>query len=64
MPQYWLVTITAENFEVTRSQSFSVQGFTTRFRNLVNQVRSGDKLVYFINRLMRFGAALEATGPE
>ena len=62
MAQYWLITTSPENFEVDRSHNFSVEGFTNRFRNLVNQVSSGDGLVVYIYRLKRFGAALEATG--
>lgn len=62
MAQYWLITTSPENFEVDRSRNFSVEGFTNRFRNLVNQVSSGDRLVVYIYGLKRFGAALEATG--
>lgn len=62
MAQYWLVTTSPENFEIDRKQNFSVAGFTNRFRKLVNQVQSGDRLVVYIIRLKRFGAALEVVG--
>jgi predicted RNA-binding protein len=62
MAQYWLITTSPQNFEVSRNHNFSVEGFAKRSRNLVDQVGSGDKLVMYINRLKRFGAALEATG--
>ena len=61
-PQCWLICTSQDNFQVDRQNGFSVEGFRTRSRRLVSEVKPGDKFVVYINQLQRFGATLQATG--
>jgi predicted RNA-binding protein len=61
MIRYWLITTSPENFDIDRQNNFQVQGFKNRVRKTVEQVRVGDKLVIYVNRLQRIGAVLTAT---
>jgi len=61
-PQCWLICTSQDNFQVDRQNGFSVEGFRTRNRRLVSEVKPGDKFVVYINQLQRFGATLQATG--
>ena len=61
-PQCWLICTSQDNFQVDRQSGFSVEGFRTRNRRLVSEVKPGDKFVVYINQLQRFGATLQATG--
>ncbi len=61
-PQCWLICTSQDNFQVDRQNGFSIEGFRTRSRRLVSEVKPGDKFVVYINQLQRFGATLQATG--
>jgi hypothetical protein len=56
-----------ENFARTRELGFSVQGFKTRQRKKVlEQMRPGDNLVYYVTGVQAFGATarIESQGYE
>lgn len=59
MAQHWMTVTSPENFKVDRERGFLCTGFSHRFRNLVNQVRPGDKVAVYVIRSNRFGATLE-----
>ena len=53
----WLVVGSPENFARTRERGFSVQGFKSRQRKkVVEQMRPGDRLVYYVSQAQAFGA--------
>jgi hypothetical protein len=53
----WMVVSGPENFVRTRERGFSVQGFKTRQRKKVlDQMRPGDRLVYYVTGQQAFGA--------
>lgn len=57
MPRYWLVTTSPENFKVDKETSgFTVQGLKERHKKTVMKFQPGDKVVYYINRISKFGA--------
>lgn len=61
MPQYWLISTSPKNFQVSKSREFTVEGFKERNRRQVQRVKPGDKFVYYISGKQKFGAISEAT---
>jgi predicted RNA-binding protein len=60
---YWLVVTSAPNFRYDRETlKFSTQGLPRRFRKSVQKMKTGDKVVYYIMGLQRFGATATITG--
>ncbi len=63
----WMVVGTPENFARTRELGFTMQGFKTRQRKKVmEQMRAGDNLVYYVSRVQAFAATatIESEGFE
>ena len=63
----WMVVGSPHNFGRTRDLGFSVQGFKTRQRRKVlEQMRAGDNLVYYVSKAQAFGATarVESDGYE
>jgi predicted RNA-binding protein len=62
MPKYWLITTSPENFKADKETSgFSVQGLKERHKKMVMKFQPGDKVVYYINRISKFGAIATIT---
>lgn len=60
---YWLIVTSAANFKLDReSLKFKTQGLPHRFRKSVMKMDVGDKVVYYIMGLQRFGAIAAITG--
>ncbi len=60
--RYWMITTSPDNFELDRKKlGFRVQGLRHRHRKMVQKFRPGDKVVYYINRISRFGAIARIT---
>lgn len=60
---YWLVVTSASNFKHDREiLKFNTQGLPYRFRKSVQKMKKGDKVVYYIMGLQRFGATATITG--
>jgi len=61
--QYWLVVTSPDNFRCDREQlGFELQGLPYRFRKQVQKMALGDKVVYYIMKLHKFGAIATVTG--
>jgi hypothetical protein len=63
----WMVVGSPDNFGRTRDLGFSVQGFKSRQRRKVlEQMRPGDNLVYYVSQAQAFGATarIESEGYE
>jgi hypothetical protein len=61
--KYWLVVTSPENFKHDREiLNFQMQGFLYRYRKTVQNMRIGDKIVYYIMTLQKFGATATITG--
>ena len=60
-PHYWLVCTSPANFEVSRGISFRVNGFRERNRKTVEKIHPGDRIVFYINDIRKFGATATAT---
>lgn len=62
MPNYWLITTSPENFRADKeSLGFTLQGLRERNRKTVMRFQPGDKVVYYINRVSKFGAIATIT---
>jgi predicted RNA-binding protein len=60
---YWLVVTSAANFRLDRETlNFKTQGLPYRCRKTVQKMTKGDKVVYYIAGLQRFGATATITG--
>jgi len=61
--QYWLVVTSPENFRYDREHlDFEFQGLPYRFRKQVQRMAIGDRVVYYIMKLQKFGATATITG--
>ena len=60
---YWVVVGSPENFATTRANGFTIQGFKSRHRKKAEQMRPGDKLIYYITGVKGFGAVATITSP-
>lgn len=62
MPKYYIITTSPENFERDRKTAgFSVQGLKEKHRKTVQKWEPGDRIIYYINKIGKFGAIAEVT---
>jgi predicted RNA-binding protein len=60
---YWMVVTSPENFKYDREVlGFKLQGLPHRFRKQVLRMEIGDRVVYYIMKLQKFGATATITG--
>jgi hypothetical protein len=52
---YWMLTISQDNFAVTRSQGWRVQGFTRSQRRKTDRMQPGDRLLLYVREPRGFG---------
>lgn len=61
--KYWLVVTSPQNFRYDREHvKFKLQGLPHRFRKQVQKMEMGDRVVYYIMKLQKFGATATITG--
>ena len=58
---YWMVASSPENFNITRNLDFTIQGMMFRQRRKAQRMEPGDRLVYYITGVQRFGATATVT---
>ncbi|MBI4688722.1 MAG: EVE domain-containing protein [Nitrospirae bacterium] len=55
--KYWLVVSTPENFRITRDTlNFKLLGLSNRYREKVYRMNIGDKIIFYISKIKKFGA--------
>ncbi|MDQ3328504.1 MAG: EVE domain-containing protein [Chloroflexota bacterium] len=59
---YWMLVSSPENFELSRRRGFDLAGMKSRHGKKAADVRSGDKVVYYLTGVMGFGGVAEITG--
>ena len=60
---YWLVVTSPENFTHDREKlGFKLQGIPQRYRKQVQRMKIGDRVVYYVMKLQKFGATATITG--
>ena len=51
----WIVVGSPENFEIARERGFDMFGFKSRRRRESGEMKPGDKLVFYLTGVMKFG---------
>lgn len=60
MPKYYVITTSPDNFEIDRKMSgFTVQGLKDKHKKTVQKWKPGDRIIYYINKIGKFGAIAE-----
>ena len=54
---YWMLSITEENFNITGGQGYKIQGFGLRQRRKTDRMVKGDRLLYYVKGLRVFPVA-------
>ena len=57
----WCLTTSPDNFAATAEREWKVQGIKSRRHRTAQQLRPGDKLVYYITRHVAFGGIVEVS---
>ena len=58
---YWMLVSSAENFEISRRRGFDVAGMKSRHEKKAMEVKPGDKVIFYLTKVMAFGATAEVT---
>ena len=58
---YWIVVGSEENMRIAEARGFDVFGFKSTRRSEVSSMRSGDKLIFYLTKIMKFGGVAEVT---
>jgi len=58
----WILTGSPENFAVTRERDFSVIGLKERRRRQALEIEQGDRIVFYLTRVMAFAASVRIAG--
>ena len=61
-PKTWILTGSPENFAATRERGFLLVGMKERRRNQALAIAPGDRTVFYLTRVGRFGASVRVTG--
>src|SRR3972149_4280604 len=61
MPNYWIVVGSEENMRIAEARGFDVFGFKSTRRREVAGMKPGDKLVFYLTGIMKFGGLAEVT---
>lgn len=57
----WIVVGSPENFEIARERGFDMFGFKARRRRETASMRPGDKLIFYLTGVMKFGGIATIT---
>ena len=57
----WIVVGSPENFEIARDRGFDMFGFKSTRRRESADMRPGDKLIFYLTGVMKFGGVAEVT---
>ncbi len=61
MPTYWIVVGSEENMRIAEARGFDVFGFKSTRRREAAQMRPGDKLIFYLTGIMKFGGLASVT---
>ena len=60
---YWIVVGSPENYEIARGRGFDLFGFKSTRRRESAEMQPGDKLIFCLTGVMKFGGIAEVTSP-
>ena len=55
MPNHWIVVGSEENMRIAQARGFDVFGFKSTRGREAAQMQPGDKLIFYLTRIMKFG---------
>jgi predicted RNA-binding protein len=58
---YWIVVGSPENFEIARRRGFDLFGFKSTRRRESAEMKPGDKLIFYLTGVMKFGGIANVT---
>ena len=58
----WILTGSPENFAATRAHEFTVIGLKERRRRQALEMETGDRIVFYLTRVMAFAASARIVG--
>jgi len=58
----WIVVGSAENFEIARERGFDMFGFKSSRRRETAEMKPGDKLIFYLIGVMKFGGVANVEG--
>jgi predicted RNA-binding protein len=58
----WILTGSPENYEATKAHCFAVIGLKERNRNRALEIEPGDRIVFYLTRLMVFAGSVRVEG--
>jgi predicted RNA-binding protein len=61
MPNYWIVVGSQENLKIAQGRGFDMFGFKSTRRRQASQMRPGDKLIFYLTGIMKFGGVATVT---
>src|SRR3972149_9841883 len=61
MPTYWIVVGSEENMRIAEARGFDIFGFKSTRRREVAGMQPGDKLIFYLTKIMKFGGLAEVT---
>ena len=59
--QAWIVVGSQDNFELLRERGFDVAAFKASRRKQASEMQPGDRLVFYLTKVVEFGGAVEIT---
>jgi EVE domain len=62
-PKHWIVVSSVANWHTTKSLGFTLQGIKSRHRKKVEQMRPGDKIIYYCTGVKAFAGISTITSP-
>ena len=61
--RYWIVVGSVDNWQRTVDRKFTIQGLKSRHRKKAEQMRPGDKIVYYVTGRKAFAGIATVTSP-
>src|SRR5262245_29831668 len=58
----WIVVGSAENFEIAKARGFDMFGFKSSRKRETADMKPGDKLIFYLIGIMKFGGVAEVKG--
>jgi Uncharacterized protein conserved in archaea len=58
---YWIVVGSEENMRIAEARGFDMFGFKSTRRSEASQMKPGDKLIFYLTKIMKFGGLAEIT---
>ncbi len=58
---YWMLVSSKDNFDVSKREGFKLAGMKSRHRKKAERVRPGDRVVFYLTGVQKFGGIATAT---